>query len=367
MDPNDIQLPFGLSPAKHRTRKPAARPSTKPPRKDERSDDIVIKSRSSPVKEKKKAIASSRIREFSDTEELEPIPMMPMTPIPPRNPSSSSRDRRKYEKLREESFNERGNSRPTLEEQRIRYAALDELQRLQSQIQRHALSTYADDRMDERRHREELDRQMYRDRTDERHHRERLEHSMMSHYAADRSADRQFELAKMRIEHVEPLTKANIMARQQSLLEQDAALDRHIRRQQHHNELIRLHQAYRSISRADRLDAVLREFHVQNRDYDDVWLSRPHEESYMMGHKRYTYSHLLLGVAEIIWDEANDNIIVNFRNGTQKVIPANGQFWKPEYFGAEIAVIRFFRYINVREVEEENARSCPHCPYCDVS
>ena len=229
LDPNDIQLPFGLSPAKHRTRKPAARPSTKPPRKDERSDDIVIKSRPSPVKEKKKSIASSRIREFSDTEELEPIPMIPMTPIPPRNPSSSSRDRRKYEKLREE---------PTLEEQRIRYAALDELQRLQSdelqrlqsQMQRHALSTYADDRMDERRHREELDRQMYRDRTDERHHRERLEHSMMSHYAADRSADRQFELAKMRIEHAEPLAKANIMARQQSLLEQDAALDRHIRR-----------------------------------------------------------------------------------------------------------------------------------------
>ena len=122
LDPNDIQLPFGLSPAKHRTRKPAARPSAKPSRKDERSDDIVIKSRPSPVKEKKKAIATSRIRELSDTEELEPIPMTPMTPIErPRNPSSSSRDRRKYEKLREEA---------TLEEQRIRYAALDELQRL---------------------------------------------------------------------------------------------------------------------------------------------------------------------------------------------------------------------------------------------
>lgn len=190
---------------------------------------------------------------------------------------------------------------------------------------------------------------------------------MMSHYAADRNDERRFELAKMRIEHVEPLTRANIMARQQSLLEQDAALDRHIRRQEHCNELIQLHQAYRSISKADRLDTVLREFRVQNTDYDDVWLSPPHQELYMMGHKRYTYSHLLLGVTEIIWDEANDNIIINFRNGKQKVIPANRQFWKPEYLAAEIAVIRFFRYIEMKEVEEENTKSCPFCPHCEIS
>ena len=344
LNPKDVQLPFGLSPAKHRTKKTTVktsipRPTTSRPtplrhKKDERSDDIVIKSRPSPIKEKRKALVTSKMREFSDgpsdmsacanTEELEPIPMTQMTPIMPSRKARDKRNREKYQRLWEQDM------KAGIEEQRIKYGALEELHKAQAEMQRHALSKYADDRNDERRHKEELDRQMYKDRNDERHHRERLEHSMMSHYAADRNDERRFELAKMRIEHVEPLTRANIMARQQSLLEQDAALDRHIRRQEHCNELIQLHQAYRSISKADRLDTVLREFRVQNTDYDDVWLSPPHQELYMMGHKRYTYSHLLLGVTEIIWDEANDNIIINFRNGKQKVIPANRQFWKPE-------------------------------------
>lgn len=371
LNPKDVQLPFGLSPAKHRTKKTTvttsiprpttSRPATSRHKKDERSDDIVIKSRSSPIKEKRKALVTSKMREFSDTEELEPIPMTQMTPIMPSRKARDKRNREKYQRLWEQDM------KAGIEEQRIKYGALEELHKAQAEMQRHALSKYADDRNDERRHKEELDRQMYKDRNDERHHRERLEHSMMSHYAADRNDERRFELAKMRIEHVEPLTRANIMARQQSLLEQDAALDRHIRRQEHCNELIQLHQAYRSISKADRLDTVLREFRVQNTDYDDVWLSPPHQELYMMGHKRYTYSHLLLGVTEIIWDEANDNIIINFRNGKQKVIPANRQFWKPEYLAAEIAVIRFFRYIEMKEVEEENTKSCPFCPHCEIS
>ena len=381
LNPKDVQLPFGLSPAKHRTKKTTvttsiprpttSRPATSRHKKDERSDDIVIKSRPSPIKEKRKALVTSKMREFSDgpsdlsacanTEELEPIPMTQMTPIMPSRKARDKRNREKYQRLWEQDM------KAGIEEQRIKYGALEELHKAQAEMQRHALSKYADDRSDERRHKEELDRQMYKDRNDERHHRERLEHSMMSHYAADRNDERRFELAKMRIEHVEPLTRANIMARQQSLLEQDAALDRHIRRQEHCNELIQLHQAYRSISKADRLDTVLREFRVQNTDYDDVWLSPPHQELYMMGHKRYTYSHLLLGVTEIIWDEANDNIIINFRNGKQKVIPANRQFWKPEYLAAEIAVIRFFRYIEMKEVEEENTKSCPFCPHCEIS
>ena len=377
LNPKDVQLPFGLSPAKHRTKKTSiprpttSRPATSRHKKDEKSDDIVIKSRPSPIKEKRKALVTSKMREFSDTEELEPIPMTQMTPIMPSRKARDKRNREKYQRLWEQDM------KAGIEEQRIKYGALEELHKAQAEMQRHALSKYADDRSDERRHKEELDRQrrhkeeldrqMYKDRNDERHHRERLEHSMMSHYAADRNDERRFELAKMRIEHVEPLTRANIMARQQSLLEQDAALDRHIRRQEHCNELIQLHQAYRSISKADRLDTVLREFRVQNTDYDDVWLSPPHQELYMMGHKRYTYSHLLLGVTEIIWDEANDNIIINFRNGKQKVIPANRQFWKPEYLAAEIAVIRFFRYIEMKEVEEENTKSCPFCPHCEIS
>ena len=367
LNPKDVQLPFGLSPAKHRTKKTSiprpttSRPATSRHKKDEKSDDIVIKSRPSPIKEKRKALVTSKMREFSDTEELEPIPMTQMTPIIPSRKARDKRNREKYQRLWEQDM------KAGIEEQRIKYGALEELHKAQAEMQRHALSKYADDRNDERRHKEELDRQMYKDRNDERHHRERLEHSMMSHYAADRNDERRFELAKMRIEHVEPLTRANIMARQQSLLEQDAALDRHIRRQEHCNELIQLHQAYRSISKADRLDTVLREFRVQNTDYDDVWLSPPHQELYMMGHKRYTYSHLLLGVTEIIWDEANDNIIINFRNGKQKVIPANHQFWKPEYLAAEIAVIRFFRYIEMKEVEEENTKSCPFCPHCEIS
>ena len=371
LNPKDVQLPFGLSPAKHRTKKTTvktsiprpttSRPATSRHKKDERSDDIVIKSRPSPIKEKRKALVTSKMREFSDTEELEPIPMTQMTPIMPSRKARDKRNREKYQRLWEQDM------KAGIEEQRIKYGALEELHKAQAEMQRHALSKYADDRNDERRHKEELDRQMYKDRNDERHHRERLEHSMMSHYAADRNDERRFELAKMRIEHVEPLTRANIMARQQSLLEQDAALDRHIRRQEHCNELIQLHQAYRSISKADRLDTVLREFRVQNTDYDDVWLSPPHQELYMMGHKRYTYSHLLLGVTEIIWDEANDNIIINFRNGKQRVIPANRQFWKPEYLAAEIAVIRFFRYIEMKEVEEENTKSCPFCPHCEIS
>ena len=181
LNPKDVQLPFGLSPAKHRTKKTTVttsipRPTTSRPtplrhKKDERSDDIVIKSRPSPIKEKRKALVTSKMREFSDgpsdlsacanTEELEPIPMTQMTPIMPSRKARDKRNREKYQRLWEQDM------KAGIEEQRIKYGALEELHKAQAEMQRHALSKYADDRSDERRHKEELDRQMYKDRNDE--------------------------------------------------------------------------------------------------------------------------------------------------------------------------------------------------------
>ena len=244
-------------------------------------------------------------------------------------------------------------------------------------LEREASTKYTNDRIDKRRHREELERQMYRDRNDERVHRERLEHDMMDHFASDRNAERQFQLAKMRIEHVEPLTRANIESRQQSLLEQDAALDRYIKRREHNNQLLELHKAYMNISRVERLEHVLHEFGVETRNYDDVYISPPVEETYMLGEKHYTYSHLCLGVKDFMWNEAADTIIINFMNGTQRVIPVNKQYFRTERFGNGILVIRFQRYINMRETKRKPDKSCPWisdprdicplCPNCDIA
>ena len=297
----DIQLPAGI---RRRLRKQNMANKTQPqiPRsKDERSDDIVIKSRPSPIK--RKPLPARKMRELSDEpkpkpkpervhrhvsfradpelsdEELPPIPMMTMTPIqPPIMPPvrDHKRDKREYEQLKAET---------SMAQQRLHYGTLERMHKTKSDMQRQALNKYAEDRrderrhkeelerqaltkythdrMDERRHQEELDRLMYRDRNDERIHRERLEHDMMAHFASDRNDERRFALDKMRIEHVEPLTKANIMTRQQSLLEQDAALDRHIKRREHNNEMIRAHQAYQAVSKADRFEHVLREFGIE--------------------------------------------------------------------------------------------------------
>ena len=236
-------------------RKPRIGP--RPKSKDERSDDIVIKSRPSPIKSKAQPIRT--MRELSDgpewtlshkvanepkpeherehrrglcpepqmgrvsfteklmrhrsrpdtelsDEELPPIPMMTMTPI---NPPVRDRKREKheYQQLKSET---------DMAQSRLHYGTLERMHKTKSDMQRQALSKYVEDRRDERRHREELERQvltkeahdrmdkrrhreeldrlMYRDRSDERMHRERLEHDMMDHFASDRSDERRFAL-----------------------------------------------------------------------------------------------------------------------------------------------------------------------------
>ena len=310
--------------------------------------------------------------------------MMTMTPIqPPIMPPvrDHKRDKREYEQLKAET---------SMAQQRLHYGTLERMHKTKSDMQRQALNKYAEDRrderrhkeelerqaltkythdrMDERRHREELDRLMYRDRNDERMHRERLEHDMMDHFASDRSDERRFALDRMRIEHVEPLTKANIMTRQQSLLEQDAALNRHIKRRERNNQLIAAHQAYQAVSKADRFEHVLREFGIETLHHDDVYISPPVEESYMLGHNHYTYSILCVGVDEIMLNQDDDLIIIKLINGAQRVIPLNNQYYKPERFGnGTVVVIRFHRFIRMKETKRNPDRTCPFCPNCEIA
>ena len=402
----DIQLPAGI---RRRLRKQNMANKTQPqiPRsKDERSDDIVIKSRPSPIK--RKPLPARKMRELSDEpkpkpkpervhrhvsfradpelsdEELPPIPMMTMTPIqPPIMPPvrDHKRDKREYEQLKAET---------SMAQQRLHYGTLERMHKTKSDMQRQALSKYVEDRRDERRHREELERQaltkeahdrmdkrrhreeldrlMYRDRSDERMHRERLEHDMMDHFASDRSDERRFALDRMRIEHVEPLTKANIMTRQQSLLEQEAALDRHIKRRERNNQLIAANQAYQAVANADKFEHVLREFGIETLHHDDVYVSQPVEESYMLGRKHYTYSILCIGVKDVLWNEDDDLIVIKLIDGSQRVIPLNNQVYRTErYYNGTIIVIRFYRYIHVGETKRNPRRSCPFCPNCEIA
>lgn len=401
---------------------PEPRIGPRPKSKDERSDDIVIKSRPSPIKSKAQPIRT--MRELSDVanepkpkherehrrglcpepqmgrvsftdklmryrsrsdpelsdEELPPIPMMTMTPI---NPPVRDRKREKheYQQLKVET---------DMAQSRLHYGTLERIHKTKSDMQRQALSKYVEDRRDERRHREELERQaltkdahdrmdkrrhreeldrlMYRDRSDERMHRERLEHDMMDHFASDRSDERRFALDRMRIKHVEPLTKANIMTRQQSLLEQEAALDRHIKRRERNNQLIAANQAYQAVANADKFEHVLREFGIETLHHDDVYVSQPVEESYMLGRKHYTYSILCIGVKDVLWNEDDDLIVIKLIDGSQRVIPLNNQVYRTErYYNGTIIVIRFYRYIHVGETKRNRRGSCPFCPNCEIA
>ena len=337
--------------------------------------------------------------ELSD-EELPPIPMMTMTPI---NPPVRDRKREKHEYQQLKTETDMAQSRlhyGTLERSPIWGGEQSSLHKTKSDMQRQALSKYVEDRRDERRHREELERQaltkeahdrmdkrrhreeldrlMYRDRSDERMHRERLEHDMMDHFASDRSDERRFALDRMRIEHVEPLTKANIMTRQQSLLEQEAALDRHIKRRERNNQLIAANQAYQAVANADKFEHVLREFGIETLHHDDVYVSQPVEESYMLGCKHYTYSILCIGVKDVLWNEDDDLIVIKLIDGSQRVIPLNNQVYRTErYYNGTIIVIRFYRYIHVGETKRNPRRSCPWisdprdicplCPNCEIA
>ena len=389
--------------------RPVPRIGPRPKSKDEKSDDIVIKSRPSPIKSKAQPIRT--MRELSDepkperihhrglcpepqmgrvsfkadpelisVEELPPIPMMPMKPIMPPV-RDRKRDKHEYELLRSDT---------DMVQSRLHYGTLERVHKTKSDMQRQALSKYVEDRRDERRHREELERQaltkeahdrmdkrrhreeldrlMYRDRSDERMHRERLEHDMMDHFASDRSDERRFALDRMRIEHVEPLTKANIMTRQQSLLEQEAALDRHIKRRERNNQLIAANQAYQAVVNADKFEHVLREFGIETLHHDDVYVSQPVEESYMLGRKHYTYSILCIGVKDVLWNEDDDLIVIKLIDGSQRVIPLNNQVYRTErYYNGTIIVIRFYRYIHVGETKRNPRDICPFCPNCEIA
>ena len=215
----DIPLPAAIRrriAKRNASDKPQPGPKPQIPRsKDEKSDDIVIKSRPSPIKSKAQPIRT--MRELSDgpegtlshkvvnepkpkpecthrrvsfkadpelisVEELPPIPMMPMKPIMPPV-RDRKRDKHEYELLRSDA--DMAQSRlhyGTLERSPIWGGEQSSLHKTKSDMQRQALNKYVEDRRDERRHREALEREAStkytNDRMDKRRHREELERQM---------------------------------------------------------------------------------------------------------------------------------------------------------------------------------------------
>lgn len=389
----------------------------------ERSDDAVIKSRPSPIKMKPlpKRDARRDMRQLSD-EVLEDDPSLKPVPImkPPRRelvPPMGREKKRKqqYQPLEEVKEAPRVVMNPNLrqiqEEQRERMRREQEIVAQQIQREREE-KHYEQERLREerrqnvelererirqemeRRQRAEAESRLYEDRRDERHFelqkinaenhgRSQLQRQAMEHYVADRQderkhmteskrmkykdkdSQRQHHLQEMRIEHIEPLTKAHIDLRQQALLEQEAAVDRRIRIQEHNHKLIQLYQAYVSTKdKQYRLEVVLKEFGIdaQPLNHDDVYLSPPTVESYMVARPNYTYSHLCIGVKGI--EQEEDNLHVTFIDGTTQSIPINGQYFRMERFGG-VVVIRFTRFIILED--KHHCLNCPSCSKCNVS
>lgn len=248
---------------------------------------------------------------------------------PSRSGSESHPKRRQeYERLEE--------SKPVIDP---RFQLMQEQQRDRANLQRLMLTQYTTDRREQRHHLADSERRKYKDRNDE----------------------RQFELAKMKIEHVEPLTRANIQSRQQSIIEQDAAVARRLHVQAHNHELVQLHQAYCETQKEDRLQIIYREFGIDTYNPDDVYISPPTVESYMIMKRNYTYSHLCIGVKNVI--PGNNFIIVELIDGSTHRFNLDDQFYRIENFGSGVVVIRFMRHIGYKE---NRTLRCP-CPNCEIS
>ena len=370
----------------------------------ERSDDIVIKSRPSPIKRIKPLSHRDRqrnMRQLSDDHHVKPKTVAPATPAPPvavapvpipkmepvkrirkldfpkaDAPAAKIQPIRQIKKLDrkqktevddmlDEPFipvpilkhTEREESRVTrfrgppkrrqeyerLEESKPvidpRFQLMHEQQRDHANLQRLMLTQYTTDRREQRHHLADSERRKYKDRNDE----------------------RQFELAKMKIEHIEPLTRANIQSRQQSIIEQDAAVARRLHVQAHNHELVQLHQAYCETQKEDRLQIIYREFGIDTYNPDDVYISPPTVESYMIMKRNYTYSHLCIGVKNVV--PGNNFIIVELIDGSKHRFNLDDQFYRIENFGSGVVVIRFMRHIGYKE---NRTLRCP-CPNCEIA
>ena len=242
--------------------------------------------------------------------------------------SQPPKRRQEYERLEE--------SKPVIDP---RFQLLHEQQRDRTNLQRLMLTQYTTDRREQRHHLADSERRKYKDRNDE----------------------RQLELAKMKIEHIEPLTRANIQSRQQSIIEQDAAVARRLHVQAHNHELVQLHQAYCETQKEDRLQIIYREFGIDTYNPDDVYISPPTVESYMIMKRNYTYSHLCIGVKNVV--PGNNFIIVELIDGSTHRFNLDDQFYRIENFGSGVVVIRFMRHIGYKE---NRTLRCP-CPNCEIA
>ena len=242
--------------------------------------------------------------------------------------SQPPKRRQEYERLEE--------SKPVIDP---RFQLMHEQQRDHANLQRLMLTQYTTDRREQRHHLADSERRKYKDRNDE----------------------RQFELAKMKIEHIEPLTRANIQSRQQSIIEQDAAVARRLHVQAHNHELVQLHQAYCETQKEDRLQIIYREFGIDTYNPDDVYISPPTVESYMIMKRNYTYSHLCIGVKNVV--PGNNFIIVELIDGSKHRFNLDDQFYRIENFGSGVVVIRFMRHIGYKE---NRTLRCP-CPNCEIA
>ena len=310
-----------------------------------KADEHVLKMKPvkplKPVKHIRKLDMNEDDFDFQIDEPFKPVPILKH---PEREESrvvryrGPSKRRQDYELLEE--------SKPVIdprfqlmhEQQRDR-GLRPELHTERANLQQLMLSQYATDRREQRHHLADSERRKYKDRNDE----------------------RQFELAKMKIEHIEPLTRANIQSRQQSIIEQDATVARRLHVQSHNHELVQLHQAYCETQKEDRLNIIYREFGIDTYNPDDVYISPPTVESYMIMKRNYTYSHLCIGVKNVV--PGNNFIIVELIDGSKHRFNLDDQFYRIENFGSGVVVIRFMRHIGFKE---KRMLRCP-CPNCEIA
>ena len=290
-----------------------------------KADEHVLKMKPvKPVKHIRKLDMNEDDFNFQIDEPFKPVPIL-KHPERYRGPSKRRQD---YELLEE--------SKPVIDP---RFQLMHEQQRDRTNLQQLMLTQYATDRREQRHHLADSERRKYKDRNDE----------------------RQFELAKMKIEHIEPLTRANIQSRQQSIIEQDATVARRLHVQAHNHELVQLHQAYCETQKEDRLNIIYREFGIDTYNPDDVYISPPTVESYMIMKRNYTYSHLCIGVKNVI--PGNNFIIVELIDGSKHRFNLDDQFYRIENFGSGVVVIRFMRHIGFKE---KRMLRCP-CPNCEIA
>ena len=257
-----------------------------------------------------------------------------------------AKHRAAFEQQREESRRRKDELIIQAEEKRRAQEAKIQAQEQQLAYQRQMALDEQDTRRQDIAQKQQVARWEFDDRSDQRRHTRDMELGLARMYQRDRQEQRNYEMARARLDRVTDLAKIYQNALDNNQRRYFNGLAFHDSRVANHVKNVNIDREQRGLRRQREMYDIFEEFNMGDPDVVDLSepnISIPVRRLNLSGRRSYLHSVLVTGVDEIVHKKETGQVYIIFTNGTRKELPG----WRRGYAIATHQIAPYVYIFNV--------------------